>query len=167
MNRKRAGKLPPRYTFLLNPHNFDRLSKCPVCEKLTYPRKFALFIHVDEIGPVTLGKTCKYCSRCEMILCQQDELEAELTAFFERAAPKALGEEYFVVGTLERKTWRSGLEGHEPATLDDLLAHAADFRKYRGLSVRPGGWYADGHEAEPLPAFRPQRIRWPEGFPRR
>src|SRR5437763_16745322 len=36
-----------------------RLSKCPRCEKLIYPRKFAFFIHVDGWGPMALGKTCK------------------------------------------------------------------------------------------------------------
>ncbi|MDB5299625.1 MAG: hypothetical protein JWO87_1288, partial [Phycisphaerales bacterium] len=25
-----------------------------------------------------LGKTCKYCSHCELILCNQDELDAQL-----------------------------------------------------------------------------------------
>jgi hypothetical protein len=78
----RVGKLPPRYGFILNPHGGTRLSKCPRCERYTHPRKFAFFIHVEGWGPMALGKTCKYCSRCELIMMHQDELEAELTYSF-------------------------------------------------------------------------------------
>jgi len=42
------GKLPRRYHFLSNPHPELRLSKCPWCNKLTYPRKFPLFIVVKN-----------------------------------------------------------------------------------------------------------------------
>ena len=83
-----VGKLPRRYTFMLNPFPEARLSSCPGCRKLTYPRKFPLFIHVDGWGPITQGKTCKYCSKCELIMCDQAELEAQLAYSFERLKPE-------------------------------------------------------------------------------
>ncbi len=46
----KIGKLPPRYSFILNAHEGTRLSKCPRCEKLTYPRKFAFLLQVDGWG---------------------------------------------------------------------------------------------------------------------
>jgi hypothetical protein len=153
---KRLGGLPPRYTFLLNPHADLRLSRCPVCDKLTYPRKFPLLISVKDVTLITLGKTCKYCSRCEMIMCQQDELEMELAIAFARRAPEVLGSEYFVLGTVMRKTWQAGIA--QTAERDDLFANTAEFKKYRGLSITPGGWYMKGHEPAPLPASRPQVI---------
>ena len=38
--RDRVGYLPPRYKFLLNPFPETRLSTCPKCDGLTYPRNF-------------------------------------------------------------------------------------------------------------------------------
>jgi len=52
----RLGKLPPRYSFGLNPHEGTRFSKCPKCDRRTHPRKFVLFIHVDGTDPIALGK---------------------------------------------------------------------------------------------------------------
>ena len=78
MVKTRIGKLPPRYSLMLNPHTEVRLSKCPKCRNATHLRKFALFIHIDEWGPMVLGKTCRYCSRCAMVMVQRTELELEL-----------------------------------------------------------------------------------------
>jgi hypothetical protein len=136
---KKIGKLPPRYSFLLNPYTDVRLSKCPKCEKPTHPRKFALFVHVDGWGPLALGKTCRYCSRCELIIAHQDELEAELTQSFTRLAPDVIGKSYLVLGTLDMKLWREGLGGRGQP-LDDMLKHMADFKEMLQLHVEPGGW---------------------------
>jgi hypothetical protein len=92
MATKKAGKSPTRYSFLLNPYSDVRLSRCPRCEKLTHPRKFPLFIDVKGHGPLVLGKTCRYCNRCELIMAHQDELEAELAPFLPGRGPKADGE---------------------------------------------------------------------------
>ncbi len=157
MATKRLGKLKPRYTFMLNPHAEVRLSRCPRCDKLTYPRKFPLLIHIDDFGLMAMGKTCKYCSRCQMIICHQDELEGELANAFQQLAIDGTGREYFVIGTVETKPWRASLTG--PAMEhDQLFAHTADFKKQTGVSITPGGWYPQGHEPKPLPAHRPQRI---------
>jgi hypothetical protein len=139
MASSKIGKLPPRYSFLLNPYSDVRLSKCPSCEKLTHPRKFALFVHVDGWGPFALGKTCRYCSRCELIIAHQDELEAELAQSFNRLAPEVIGKNYLVLGTLNMKAWREGLGGRGQS-LEDMLNHMADFKQVLELHVEPGGW---------------------------
>lgn len=105
---------------------------------------------------MVLGKTCKYCARCEIVMCDQDQLEAELAHAFAIRAPHALGREYFVAGTVDRTTWQAGLQG--TSELDDFLPHVADFKRFRGLSVQPGGWYAEGHEPAPLAPTRAQVI---------
>src|ERR1044071_5344856 len=138
------GKLPPRYSFILNPHEGTRLSKCPLCLRLTFPRKFALFIHVDEWGPMALGKTCKYCSRCELIMVHQDELEAQLAYRFSKIAPEFIGNEYLVIGTVDKRVWKRGLEG-SGGEFGEMLKHIADFNRVYNLHFEPGGWYpADG-----------------------
>ncbi len=46
-HQTRFGQLPPRYRFALNRHADYRAAGCPRCNGLTYPRKFALLIHVE------------------------------------------------------------------------------------------------------------------------
>src|SRR5215203_2999301 len=126
--KERIGKLPPRYKFTLNPFPDTRFSTCVGCNRLTYPRKFPLFIHVDGFGPMTMGKTCKYCPRCEWIYCHQDELEAELHHSFATRQPDVIGGDYMVVGVVETKVWKAGLGG-TPPTLEEMLSHTADIKK--------------------------------------
>jgi hypothetical protein len=147
---KRIGKLPPRYSFLLNPYSDVRLSTCPRCHKPTHPRKFALFVHVDDWGPLALGKTCRYCTPCELIIVHQDELEAELAHSPAALAPGAVGKEYMVLGTVDRRVWRQGLQGRGQP-LDEMLDHVADFKKVLELHVEPGGWFPAGSEARAGP----------------
>jgi hypothetical protein len=137
----RVGKLPARYSFLLNPYNDVRLSKCPQCDRTTHLRKFPLVIHVDGWGMLVLGKTCRYCTPCELIMAHQDELERELTKSMAQLAPNVIGNEYLVLGTMERKIRRQGLHA-TPQPLRDMLEHMADFRKHLDLNVE-GGWRPD------------------------
>jgi hypothetical protein len=139
MSKKRIGGQPHRYIFLLNPYTDTRLSKCPKCDRLTRSRKFALFIHLEGWGPLTLGKTCRYCSHCELIIAHQDELEAQLAHSMSKLAPKVIGNEYLVLGTLDMKVWREGLKG-SGQTVVEALKHVADFKKTLELHVEPGGW---------------------------
>jgi hypothetical protein len=144
MATTRIGELPPRYSFLINPHSDVRLSKCPQCQRPTHLRKFALFIHIDRWGPLALGKTCRYCARCELIMAHKDELEAELAHHFARIAPEVIGSEYLVLGTVEKKAWQSGLQGNRNP-VGEMLKHIADFKRVLDLKVEPGGWYPGEH----------------------
>jgi hypothetical protein len=154
MARERLGGLPTRYSFILNPYPDQRLSKCPQCEKLTHMRKFALFIHIDGVGPLALGKTCRYCSPCELIMAHKVELDAEIEHALAGRAPEAVGNEYMVLGTLDRKLWQRSLEGGQP--LAEALKHIAEFKKHLTLHIEPGGWVpASG--AGPHTKTKPQK----------
>src|ERR1700752_4976131 len=102
MARERVGKLAPRYSLLVNPYIDVRLSKCPRCDRLTHPRKFALFVQVEGFGPLVLGKTCRYCTSCELVIVHRDELEAELGRGPAGRAPDGPEGRYLVVGTVDR-----------------------------------------------------------------
>ena len=145
MATERIGKLKPRYSFLLNPYSDIRLSKCPMCEKPTHPRKFALFVHVHGWGPLLMGLTCRYCTRDELIIVHQDELEAQLADKFATLAPNVVGNDYLVVGTVDKKVWQRGLSG-QGNQLGDVLDHMADFKKVLELEYRPAGWYRQDEE---------------------
>jgi hypothetical protein len=133
------GKLPPRYSLLINPYIQVRLSKCPKCRHLTHNRKFALFIHVFDFGGMTLGKTCRYCTSCELIIVHKHELEAQLVGSPAQMDPRRSEEGYFVIGTVDRNVWKKGLTGNGPL-LREVLDHMACFKEYLNLHVEPGGW---------------------------
>jgi hypothetical protein len=122
-----------------------RLSRCPACEKLTYGRKFALLIHVEGFGPCVQGKTCKYCSACELIICDQVKLETELTNAFQQLRPEVIGNEYLVVGTMDLKTWNAGLGGTTKG-LGLALEHVAEFKKHLDIDFDTGGWAPAGED---------------------
>lgn len=145
MASERLGKLPPRYSFGLNTYEETRFSRCPICDKKTHPRKFALFIVIDGWGPMALGKTCKFCSRCQLIIAHQDELEHELTIALEKHDPSVIGNEYMVFGTMERKVWQKHLK-EDPGDFNDMLEHIADFEKEFDLHYEPPGWYPSDDE---------------------
>jgi hypothetical protein len=105
-------------------------------------RKFALFIHVDDLGIILLGKTCRFCPDCDLIMAHQDELEHEMANNLAFIEPDAIGNDYLVLGTVDMKVWRKGLKSGND--FDTVLEHTADFKKYFDLIVEPGGWYPAG-----------------------
>ena len=138
MTSAQIGKLPPRYTFTLNPYADSRLSKCPCCRRPTHLRKFALLIHIEKFGLLALGKTCRYCTPCELIMAHQDELESELVDIFELVAPEVIGAPYVVFGTVEKQRWKESLE-QGGFRMAEALEHAADFKDVIKLKMT-GGW---------------------------
>lgn len=125
MAAKRFGTLRPRYRFALNPFPEVRWSRCPRCDKLMHARKFALLIAFSDFNFLTLGKTCRYCTPCEFIIVHQHEIEDEIAILRAQRPGKAKGD-WFVLGTVERKTWERSL--HEPMTLDTLREHTSDIK---------------------------------------
>jgi hypothetical protein len=97
-------------------------------------------IHVEEFGAMTLGKTCRYCTPCELIIAHQDELEDQLTYSFRTISPEAAWDKYMVLGIVDKKIWQSGLQGDSPP-LDDVLKHTTDFKRVLQLKSHPRGWY--------------------------
>src|SRR5262249_25950228 len=95
-------------------------------------------ILIKEYDPLVLGKTCRYCTPCEVIIAHKDELDAELAHSLGRIAPEAVGSEYLVLGTMDRKFWQQGLSG-AGIQLDNSLDHVADFKRVFDLEVT-GGW---------------------------
>ena len=70
----------------------------------------------------------------------RDELEDQLAHSLTQIAPEAIGNEYAVLGTIEKNVWHEGLRGSEkqPAA---LLQHVAEFKNVHELEYQPGGWY--------------------------
>ncbi len=158
------GKLPPQYRFVLNPHAETRVGHCPMCEEKMHQRKVPLFIHVDPFNPVVLGYTCRYCPTCDLLIAHQDEIEHLLAGLFAERDPSVIGNDYLVLGTVERAAWREGMK--QPKGIDDMLAHLHDFKEVLTLEYRPAGWYPaddpEGREEPPeKPAGREKRTETP------
>jgi hypothetical protein len=79
---------------------------------------------VKDADPIVIGKTCKYCSKCELIMCHQFDLDEELARAFGRIKPDAIGTPYLVLGTVQQQTWKAARVGWD-------LAQAAEDARWR------------------------------------
>ena len=97
------GELPTKYNFVFNPYPDDRLSRCPFCESKTGQRKRPLVIHIDPHQLISLNYTCRYCRDCDLLIAHKHEIEHLLTGIFMQLNPAAIGNNYLVIGTMEKK----------------------------------------------------------------
>lgn len=148
------GTLPPRYSFILNPYPDQRISRCPICEHKTGQRKIPLFIHVDPAFPIALHYTCRYCHQCDLLIAHKHEIEHILYSIFNPNYPEVVGNDYLILGTVEKRAWREGLI--QPKPVAEMLPHISCFKTYyTELRMTRLGWYPDGQEppiVEPPPS---------------
>lgn len=135
----RLGKLPPLYRFILNPFEEVRFSICPECSRRTLARKVPLVVHVNPVHPIVFNKKCRYCPDCDLLIVHQDELEALLVASFQERDPEIIGNDYLVLGTMDKSTWRQ--REKPPLTMGNIPEKLHDFKEYLSLTFIPGGWY--------------------------
>ena len=153
-NKSHFGKLPPRYSFVLNPYPDIRVSRCPYCERKTGQRKLPLLIHVEPGHLITLNYTCRYCHNCDWLIADKQVVEHLLTGIFSQYDPEVVGNDYLIMGTVEKMAWREGLQ--EPKSIAEMLPQASDFAQYyQDLRVTQPGWYRADQEPpmmEPPPS---------------
>jgi hypothetical protein len=133
---KRIGKLPPRYRFFLNPYPDVRFTTCPQCTGKTRQRKLPLVIHIDPMNPLALNKTCRYCPYCDLLIAHQDEIEAVMAAMFTVHKPEIVGNDYLVLGTMDRPEWKRGLT--TPLSTQEMVTVLHDFKEVVRFEL--GGW---------------------------
>ena len=157
MKKTQFGGLPPRYSFMLNPYPDQRLSRCPQCEQTTRQRKLPLLIQIDPFHLIALNYTCRYCRECDLLLAHKHELEHLLTELFRQADPSVIGNNYLIIGTVEKSVWREGLA--QPKGLAAILPHASDFAEYYSeLRLTRPGYYRE--EQEPPVMEPPVSQEW-------
>lgn len=152
--RPQFGKLSPRYNFVLNPYPELRMSSCPFCKHKTGQRKLPLLIHVEPRHLIALNYTCRYCQSCDLLIAHKHEIEHHLTQLFSQMKPEVVGNEYLIIGTVEKTAWRENLICSKP--VPEMLPYVSDFEAYyQELRVTRTGWYMEGHEPpikEPMPS---------------
>lgn len=155
--KSQFGGLPARYGFVFNPYPDSKISRCPVCEHKTGQRKLPLLIHINPAQLVALNYTCRYCQACDLLIAQKHEIEHLLTAWFHQYDPALIGNDYLVVGTLEKRAWREGMQ-HSTAIADALPQASGIAKYYQELQMTQPGWY--GPNQKPPVRQPPQSQEW-------
>ncbi len=146
----RLGKQPPRYRFFLNPYAHERFDVCPQCDGPTEVRKYPLLLHVEPKFFFCLGKTCRYCPRCDLVIAHQHEIERELAFHLQKHQPHLVGNNYLAIGTVEVEAWERGRQ--TPLSNQEMTDNLHDFEKVLTF--------------EPVDATRPTRQRERPPMPR-
>lgn len=133
IKKKHSFCKPERYRFFLNPYSDVRFSRCPECDRSTKIIKLPLFIHVEPDNPVVLNKTCRYCSKCDLLIAHKDELESQLANMFFQRHPDVIGNEHLVIGTFEKADWDRGRK--HPIGFDEIESLLYVFKEV--LKIQP------------------------------
>ena len=99
-------EIKTRHYFFLNPYDDIAFSRCPKCNNGTKVRKYPLAIHIEPGQFLCLNKTCRYCPKCDLIIAKKADVEDLMVRSFEHRNPTIIGNDYFVVGTMDRQVWR-------------------------------------------------------------
>lgn len=135
------GKLPPMHTFFLNPYTDARFTRCPKCDAHTKVRKKPFVIHIDPGVILNLNMSGRYCPDCDLMILHQDVVEDLLVRTFSLYNPDIIGNDYLIIGTLERKAWRK--ISQESGTPGDVFEHMHDFKQVVKFEPEHYGWLPD------------------------
>jgi hypothetical protein len=127
-----------RHYFFLNPYEDQAFTRCPKCDGKTKVRKFPLVIHIEPRQMFLLNKQCKYCPVCDLIIGDKSDIEHLMAMSFSQVKPEILGNEYLVMGTLDRKDWREGNKNQlDP---DEIWKRIYIFKDVLNFKVVPAQW---------------------------
>ena len=139
-----SGQSKEEPSLFLNPYKDAAFTRCPKCESKTKIRKFPLVIHAEPKQLLLLNKSCRYCMNCDLIIARQEELEAVMAASLSQANPEIVGNEYLVVGTMDKKDWRASVQGK--IGQHETFERIHYFEDVLNIEVIPGGWYPSEKE---------------------
>jgi len=94
----------------------------------------------DPCRSNTLNKTCRYYPHCDPLIAHQDDVEHFLASFFTEQKPEVVGNDYLVLGTLDKPVWKRGTQ--QQMTLQEMLEAMHDFKEVVTFKVT-GGWVRD------------------------
>ena len=129
-----------RHYFYLNPYEDVAFTKCPKCHNKTKVRKFPLVIHIDPHQMFLLNKQCKYCTNCDLIIAKKTDVGNLMAARMSQACPEIIGNDYLVMGTVDRKDWLEGNKNKiSPTDIIDRMYVFKDVLEFEFV----GGWYRE------------------------
>jgi hypothetical protein len=89
---------------------------------------------------MSLNKTCRYCPHCDLLIAHQDDVEHFLASYFSEEQPEVVGNDYLIIGTLDRPVWKRGMQ--QQLTMQGMLDELHDFKEVVTFKVT-GGWVRD------------------------
>ncbi|MBG1262564.1 hypothetical protein [Nostoc commune] len=131
--------LKQRHRFFLNPYIDCAFTKCPKCETKTKIRKFPLVIHIQPQQLFLLNKQCKYCPSCDLIIAKKQEIEPLMAATFVQTNPQIVGNNYVVMGTVDKKDWKEG--DKKLFSPSEMIGRIYVFKDVWNFEIIPAGWY--------------------------
>ena len=144
MSKRRTSKsikekIKTRHYFFLNPYNDVAFTKCPKCNNKTKVRKYPLAIHIEPGQFLCLNKICKYCPTCDLIIAKKNDVEDLMVQGFEEKDPSIIGNDYLVVGTVDRPVWRKYRDSSTEAgnVIDDIYV----FKDVKNFELMPNWSY--------------------------
>ncbi len=108
-------------------------------ETKTKVRKFPLVIHIEPQQLFLLNKQCKYCPSCDLLIAKKQEIESLMAATFIQANPQIIGNNYLVIGTVDRKDWKEG--DKNVLSPSSMIERIYVFKDVWNFEVIPAGWY--------------------------
>jgi tetratricopeptide (TPR) repeat protein len=132
---KLVGKQSPRYNFFLNIFTDTRFTTCPQCEGKTKARKLPIVININPNIPMVLDKMCRYCDTCDLLIVHRDQLEVQLFMNLPMTNLEAMGNDYLVIGTLDRADWN--YIKREDLSFRQIAEHLHDFKEVVTFSREP------------------------------
>ena len=82
--------------------------------------------------------TGKYCSNCDLLILHQDKVEELLVAALMDNNPDVIGNDYLVIGIIERKGWRESQKN--PYGIKSTLKCLHDFKEYVTFELANYDW---------------------------
>ena len=144
--KQKLGELTPLYTFAINPYPDQKFSSCPSCGQRNGQRKLPLVIHVDPRQLISLNYTCRYCKKCDLLIAHKHKIEHILTEMFMNTYPDIIGNEYLIIGTLEKKAWRESMK--QPKKPAEIFSQLHDFKMVLSeIRMTQPGWYGPGQQS--------------------
>ena len=139
-SKSKKGKIKTRHYFFLSTYQEEAFTKCPKCNKKTKVRKYPLAIHIEPGQFCFLNKICKYCPNCDLIIAKKTDVEDLMVRCFEETNPSIIGNDYLVVGTVDRPVWRKYHK--DPQSPGDVLDDIYVFKGMKNFELMPS-WYYD------------------------
>ena len=136
-DKSKLKSLKQRHRFFLNPYEDCAFTKYPKCENKTKVRKFPLVIHIEPQQLFLLNKQCKYCPSCDLIIAKKQEIEPLMAAAFMGTNPEIIGNNYLVMGTVDKKDWKEG--GKNLLSPSEMIGRIYVFKDVWDFKVIPAG----------------------------
>lgn len=139
--KRTLGNLEPKHRFFLNPYEDARFTRCPQCTEKTKVRKYPFGIHIDPEIFLILNMSGRYCTDCDLIILHEDKVETLMVLTFEKTAPHIIGNDYLILGTVERNQFHKASK--EGGTSKDFFDNLHDFKEVVTFEPNYRVWLPD------------------------